>query len=180
MIGLPAAALSDSGRLLAANTLFEKLIPLTFQDRRDRLTLQNPASDRLFAEALTRARLEPVVASIPVPAREEALPLVIHLIPIKGRAHDVFNSVQWLCVGVPIAPNEVPGAEVLQALFDLTPAEAKVARAVAEAKTVDTLAAALGLSRETVRSQLKSVFAKTGVTRQAELAAMLGGVRIHK
>ena len=180
VIGLPAAALSERGRVLAANALFEKLIPLTFQDRSERLAIQTPGADRLFAEALARARFQPAVSSIPVPAREGTVPIVVHLVPVKGQAHDIFNRVHWLCIGVPVQPNEVPGAEVLQGLFDLTPAEAKVARAVAQAKTIETLAATLGLSRETIRSQLKSVFAKTGVTRQAELAAMLSGVRIHK
>jgi DNA-binding CsgD family transcriptional regulator len=64
---------------------------------------------------------------------------------------------------------------VLQGLFDLSPAEAKVARAIAAAKPIDALSQSLKLSKETIRSQLKAVFAKTGVTRQAELVALLSG-----
>jgi DNA-binding CsgD family transcriptional regulator len=37
------------------------------------------------------------------------------------------------------------------------------------------MAASYGLSRETVRTQLKSVMAKTGTSRQAELALLLSG-----
>jgi DNA-binding CsgD family transcriptional regulator len=60
-------------------------------------------------------------------------------------------------------------------LFNLTPAEARVARAVAARDTIDSVAAALNLSRETVRSQLKAALAKIGVVRQIDLAVMLAG-----
>jgi DNA-binding CsgD family transcriptional regulator len=65
--------------------------------------------------------------------------------------------------------------EVLQGLFDLTPAEARVARGIGEANTIDMLAETLGVSREVLRSQLKAVLAKTGVARQAELVSLLAG-----
>jgi DNA-binding CsgD family transcriptional regulator len=58
-------------------------------------------------------------------------------------------------------------------LFDLTPAEARVAAAIAEGSDLKTLAARLSLSVETVRVQLKSVFRKTGTRRQNELAARI-------
>ena len=37
-----------------------------------------------------------------------------------------------------------------------------------------------GLSPETLRSQLKSVFAKTGIQRQSDLVALLGGVAVPR
>ncbi|HAR59442.1 MAG TPA: hypothetical protein DCS18_04475, partial [Alcanivorax sp.] len=58
-------------------------------------------------------------------------------------------------------------------LFDLTPAEARVARAIAEGGDLKTLAAGLSLSVDTLRGQLKSVFRKTGTRRQNELAARI-------
>ena len=53
--------------------------------------------------------------------------------------------------------------------------EARVARAIIVGQTVESFSSSLGVSRETVRAQLKSVFAKTGVQRQAELVALLVG-----
>jgi DNA-binding CsgD family transcriptional regulator len=64
---------------------------------------------------------------------------------------------------------------VLQGLFDLTPAEARVARAFGEAQTMEVFAKTVGVSLETVRSQLKSVLAKTGLSRQQELVHLLAG-----
>ena len=49
---------------------------------------------------------------------------------------------------------------------------------IGERQTVDAIAEGLGISRETVRTQLKAVLAKTGATRQADLAALLAGSRI--
>ena len=48
-----------------------------------------------------------------------------------------------------------------------------VVAAKAPAQTVDEIVAATGSSRETVRSQMKRVFAKTGVNRQADLVRLV-------
>lgn len=56
----------------------------------------------------------------------------------------------------------------------LTEAEAKLAYFLVEGGTLAGYALITNLSRNTVRSYLKSVFSKTGATRQAELVRMLG------
>jgi DNA-binding CsgD family transcriptional regulator len=57
-------------------------------------------------------------------------------------------------------------------------AEARVARGIAERQTVEAIADSFGISRETVRAQLRAVRAKTGLARQADLAALLTGLRL--
>jgi DNA-binding CsgD family transcriptional regulator len=57
--------------------------------------------------------------------------------------------------------------------YGLTPAETKLAVLVAEGIDLETAATRLAVSVQTIRSQLKSVFAKTNVNRQAELVALL-------
>jgi DNA-binding CsgD family transcriptional regulator len=59
--------------------------------------------------------------------------------------------------------------------FRLTPAEARIALGIAEGATLAAIAEARGVSVSTARTQLKSVFAKTNVHRQAELVALLAG-----
>jgi DNA-binding CsgD family transcriptional regulator len=78
-----------------------------------------------------------------------------------------------------VAAAPVPPAQLLEALFDLTPAEARVARAIGEAQPPEDVAGALGVSVETVRKQLRAVFAKTGTSRQAELVRLLAGLGRH-
>lgn len=56
----------------------------------------------------------------------------------------------------------------------LTEAEAKLAYFLVEGGTLAGYALITNLSRNTVRSYLKSIFSKTGATRQAELVRMLG------
>ena len=68
----------------------------------------------------------------------------------------------------------------MKGLFDLTPAEARVACGIGEAKSIEALAAQLGVSRETVRVQLKAVLGKTGLNRQAELASLLSGLALPR
>ena len=66
-----------------------------------------------------------------------------------------------------IDPREV------QMLFSLTPAEANIAVALADGLTLSEYAELKGISIGTTRIQLKSVFAKMGINRQAELVRKL-------
>lgn len=177
-IGLPGAVLFHGGRLLAANHLFEQLMPTLFQDRRERLMLADPSADALLAVALREDLLmsgRTVVSSIPVAATERHSPLILHLLPVCGAAHDVFTRATSLLVVTPVDRALVPNAHVLQGLFDLTPAEARVARGIGTAQSIDTIALSLGVSNETVRTQLKAVLSKTGLSRQQELISLLAG-----
>jgi DNA-binding CsgD family transcriptional regulator len=180
LIGLPAAVLAGSMRMLAANPKLEAMMPHIVLDRRDRVALADGKADALLAEALARLAYTDdagCVRSIPISASENGPPAIVHLVPIRRAAHEVFSNASAILVFTPIVPAEVPTADVLQGLFDLTPAEARVARSVAELQTIEAIAAALGVSRETVRTQLKAVLAKTGTRRQGDLAALLAGSR---
>ncbi len=84
------------------------------------------------------------------------------LLPQEGRALVYFH--------LPEHEGAVDEEQVAD-LFDLTPAEARVACAVAEGGDLKALAEQQGVSVETVRSHLKSIFRKTGTRRQNELAA---------
>jgi pimeloyl-ACP methyl ester carboxylesterase/DNA-binding CsgD family transcriptional regulator/PAS domain-containing protein len=57
--------------------------------------------------------------------------------------------------------------------YALTPAEARLTQQLAQGLTLDAYAVEQGISSSTARTQLKAVFAKTGVSRQAELIATL-------
>src|SRR4051812_5272764 len=176
-LGLPAAVLRGSGRVLAANAMFDVLVPALFQDRSQRVAMTDRAADPLLAEALgslSQANSRSV-KSIPVAAAAGQVPMVLHVIPVRGSARDVFTQASALLVVTPVDRAAVPTAEVLQGLFDLTPAEARVARGIGQAETIDTLADATGVNRETVRSQLKAVLSKTGLSRQQELVSLLAG-----
>ena len=64
-------------------------------------------------------------------------------------------------------------AVTMRELFRLTPTEARIAHALAHGKSIAEIASAHRASRETVRKQLKTVFAKTGTNRQAQCVSVL-------
>jgi DNA-binding CsgD family transcriptional regulator len=64
-------------------------------------------------------------------------------------------------------------ADVVRRLFGLSEAEAELAVALCSGRTLDEAATARGTSIHTIRSQLKSIFAKTGTKRQADLVSLL-------
>jgi DNA-binding CsgD family transcriptional regulator len=66
-----------------------------------------------------------------------------------------------------------PREQVFRGLFGLTPAEMRLSRLVAEGKGLREAANQLGVTYETARSQLKSIFGKTGTRRQGELVRLL-------
>ena len=78
----------------------------------------------------------------------------------------------------------VPPVPVLQELFGLTPAEAKLASLLAAGLRIDAAAEQLGISVHTARAQLKQVCTKTGTHRQAALMRIVltspAGLRIEK
>ena len=181
-VGLPAAVLRRGGRLYAANSQFEKLIPDLARDRRDRLALADARADGVLGSALAqfaaRGSTTVSVQSIPIPASDLHVAMILHVVPVRGSAHDVFSEMESLVVVTPVDRRAVPTAEVLRGLFDLTPAEARVAQGIGGGQGVDEIAARLGISRETVRVQLKAVLSKTGLNRQAQLSALLAGATI--
>lgn len=177
LLGLPAAVLGKGYRLLSTNALFDALIPSVFRDQRHRVTLVNVAADALLSDALARdaERVAGAVQSIPLAASEDRQAMVLHLVPIRGAARDVFTSAKTIILATPVVSGSPPSQQLLEGLFDLTPAEARVARAICAGETVEQIASGLGITRNTVRIHLRRVFAKTGTHRQAELVRLVAG-----
>ncbi|WP_342150847.1 helix-turn-helix transcriptional regulator [Methylorubrum sp. SB2] len=181
LLGLPAAVLGTGGRLLAANAGLTALMPHTLSDQPSRLAVVDPAADRLLREAMGGARGgdRPLpVRSIPIPAQDERPPVILHLVPVRGAAHDVFARARAVLIATPVVARDVPSADVVQGLFDLTPAESRLAALIAAGDAPVPAAAKLGITPSTARSVLKRVFQKTGVSRQAELVGLLTGTAL--
>jgi DNA-binding CsgD family transcriptional regulator len=63
--------------------------------------------------------------------------------------------------------------EAIRRWYGLTLTEARLATALAEGASVEEAAAAMGVTRNTVRTHLKRIFAKTGTNRQGALVRLL-------
>lgn len=176
-VGLPAAVVTQTGVALAANDEFVGLSSQISIGARDVVSLKNSGAQQL----LERTLLSPPTVvgagrSIPLKAVEDTPPVVFHILPVRRSARDVFSQAAWLLVATPLGAQNAPSTAILSGLFDLTPAEARVARGLIEGLTVAELAAAHGLAESTVRNQLRAVFEKTGATRQSDFVLMCGGI----
>jgi DNA-binding CsgD family transcriptional regulator len=181
VIGLPAGVVAHNNRLIAANALLSDMIPSVILDGRDRVRLANPKADAMMCDACARLSKDKGVGtalSIPIPGSEERKALVVHIVPVRRAAHDIFSGALCLLVVTPLARKDAPPASLIQGLFDLTSAEAKVARGLAAGETAQEIALRLGNSLGTIRTHIKSIFLKTGITKQADLVALLAGVSL--
>jgi len=174
LLGLPAIALSGSGRALAMNPLAEALDGRIVTRGFDRIALDHASADELLAQALGDVRAG-TSRSIPLPATQGRPALIAHLLPISGAAQDIFASARSLLLVTDVTAPEAPTQELLAGLFDLTPAEARVARALASGLPLDQVVTEFGVSVQTIRNQLAGVFHKTGTNRQVELLRLIAG-----
>ena len=176
-VGLAAAALTEAGRLLYANALFEAEARVWSIGAGNRLHLEDRAARPLLDAALSAARAEGsarTVRSIPLGGPEA--PAVLHILPVRRDARDLFGAGASLVVLTRPAPGrKVPGA-LLSALFDLTPAEAAVAARLAAGADAAAIARSTGRAEVTVRNQIKRVMEKTGCHRQSALIALLAAL----
>ena len=111
------------------------------------------------------------VLRLPCATGEPLAALVVPL-PASSRLAGATGAVVALFLRDPAA-EPLPSGRRLERLYGLTPAEARLAERLAAGETPDEAAEGLGVARETVRSQLKAVFAKTGARRQGELLRRL-------
>ncbi|MDF2982602.1 MAG: helix-turn-helix transcriptional regulator [Devosia sp.] len=179
MVGIPAAVLGPRGAAIATNSLLEALTPSVVQSRPTRLGLTNPRADEMLTTALEAAEAglhTGPVRSIPVPAADGSAAMVAHILPIRASAREVFTGAAAVLLMTPVTLRELPDAAVIQGLFDLTPAEARIARALGGGMTIGQIASSTGASAATVRNQVQAVFGKTGMHRQADLVGLLQGL----
>lgn len=176
-LGLPAAALSADGRVMAANAGVEQLDllrPAAFGG----LSLASEAAQALFQQALSemRASRGAEVRSIPVRAEDGRAAQVLHLLPVCGAAHDVFGRSALLLIVTEFgAAAPSPDLPLLAGLFDLTPKEAQLASALASGKSLQDAALQCGIQYSTARTHLEHIFRKTGVRQQTQLVLLLQG-----
>lgn len=178
-IGEPAIALGRYGVVLGTNLAAEKLFDdeLYLKDRR-LFVKDRDGSRRLaqLADHLTMARdTDPFVARPFIIRRTSRLPLIVCAIPVHGAARTPFLGARALLIFRSTGPQLGIEPALLSEVFGLTPAEARVAALVADGTRPEDIARYTNTSRATVKNQLKMVFQKASVHRQAELAALLAG-----
>lgn len=105
--------------------------------------------------------------------RADRLPITVLVSPLRA-ARDGHGLPMPAAVVLARDP-EWPNASrvALQSMFGLTAAEAGIARDLAKGQSANDISAAIGITLNTTRTHIKSIFAKTGTNRQPELVALL-------
>jgi len=140
---------------------------------------------RLFAhDPANRPKLDAALENAHAIAKESSTLLsdtmggrwILRVIPAALMARPWMTSLASLVVLKSLDRTELPRPEDrarIASLFNLSATEARVATLIGQGKSVVETASILASSPGTVRNHLKAVFAKTGVERQSELAALL-------
>lgn len=171
-LGLSACAVSRAGTVLIGNAEFDADRMLWTTRGGNRIALSDRRADELLYDALGLIATGRGVRSLPLIPQEDG-PAVLHVVPIRRAAHDLFAQAVAILVLTKASTAPTQATPLLQALFDLSPAEAAVAARIAAGQTAEQIARADGKSVDTVRNQLKSVLGKTGCRRQVDLARLL-------
>jgi len=176
-MGIPALVLDETGKVLSANSLIEAMGGCVHWRAYDRVSLKDNVADHLLRNAIAIASESGSgVRSFPVRDAHANAVMVAHVIPIRLSARDIFLRCAIVLVMTPVTPPQAPPVELVQSLFDLTPAEARVARSLAAGKTVENIACDGSVSLNTVRTHVRGILEKTGCNRQAEVVALLTGI----
>lgn len=139
---------------------------------------ENRELQRMIRQALTghAADMGPSVVeamSVTRPSGRAKLGIVVRAIPLGEWTGAKQRPAAAVFLRDPESSGMQPSQEVVRRLFGLTRMEAALALLLAEGLTLDEAAEKLNVRRNTARTHLRSIFCKTGVTRQTMLVRML-------
>ncbi len=184
-LGLPALVLDESGVVIETNGQMDALSGHVQSRANNRIVLTDARANALLQAALPAMNpaaaanaANNAVKSFALRDLDDNAAMVAHLLPIRRSAHDTFARSYALLVITPVTARRLPPVELLRSLFDLTPSEARVARSLATGDSLDDIATHGGVSRNTVRTQLRQVMEKIGCTRQGEVVALLSNLAL--
>jgi DNA-binding CsgD family transcriptional regulator len=179
---LAILVVAGDGRLIYANSAAEDVLQdgSALQVSHKRLASPNASiSNRLVTliqDASTAAGNGGSSAggAIAIP-RDHRLPLTLLIVPFHPAriGTEVQSPPAAAVIFVRDPETPTPAKLALQELFGLTPAEATIAAALAEGKSVEEIASAAGIGLSTVRTQIKRTFVKTSTNRQAQLVTVI-------
>jgi DNA-binding CsgD family transcriptional regulator len=112
------------------------------------------------------------VMSVMRPSGRRPFPLMVGPLLAAHPDSSIDDAKALLFIADPEG-GHISTSEVLETLYQLTPAEAELVRLIAEGRSLEEVAAERGVTMNTVRSQLKQVFSKTETSRQGELVHLV-------
>jgi DNA-binding CsgD family transcriptional regulator/PAS domain-containing protein len=173
--GTAAVLVNRHGKIFEANQAAEQLLSRDVRIKKGKLVQDAAGPFADLERALSRllnvrdSVLHPPVA-LP---RKGRGPLLAYPARPPNAAINALADCQAIIVLVDPEARKSPPESTLRAVYGLSEAEARLSVQLSSGEPLERAAERLGISKETSRTQLKSVFAKLGVHRQAELIAVL-------
>jgi DNA-binding CsgD family transcriptional regulator len=175
-----ALAIDARGIAIDLNHPAAQLLGKDFNLRAGRPVAGDPMSDRRLQQFIAAAMAAERSATLPgepaVIVRNETPWLVADAMPVTSFGNDFFSGARFILVLTDMTVLSVPDETRLRMIFSLSAAEGKLAKTLAAGHGIEAAANSLSISRETARTQLSAIFAKTNTKRQAELSALLARV----
>jgi DNA-binding CsgD family transcriptional regulator len=178
-IAMPTLLLDEVGAIVHSNRSAAALLRAheSIWQVEGRLMSSSPTATRQLHVQISnavRAHREGAAAStsIVVVERPGRLPLTMMALPLRNGHDQLVRSGALMFVFDPeTAP--VVTADLVRRLFDLSAVEAALAVALCGGQSPEEIANDRGRAMSTVRSQIRSLFAKTGTNRQVDLIGLL-------
>ena len=135
---------------------------------------ENEELQRLLAHALPPYGVQGAGGSMKITRRKAPMPFVLEIHPVREMGTD-YRARRFGALVLVVDPAARPRVDpdLAAAVLGLTPAESRVAVALATGQTVAGIADAQGCAESTVRAHLKRVYRKQGIRKQTELVRRL-------
>ncbi|MEP2761993.1 MAG: helix-turn-helix transcriptional regulator [Hyphomicrobiales bacterium] len=109
---------------------------------------------------------------VTIPRLSHATPYSLIVVPMVASKVKLGKKSVAVFIFDPDA-RKTTAIDLFVASYGLTPSEAELAHALASGDKLETIASNRGVTRNTVKSQLHSIFSKTSTSRQSELVSLL-------
>jgi len=177
--------INAAGRIVSLNPQATAILAAAdgLSVRNDKLVVSEPADAERLQHALRMATtMGPRQGQwFAIARRKQSTPLLVSVIPatIPAALDPLCGGPFALLILQDMTGQRVSRSAQLQVIYRLTPAETRLAEALLENDTIESYALKNDISRNTVRTHLASLFAKTGAKRQAELIRTLLASQPH-
>lgn len=181
MADVAAIFFNRFGKVTSANSIAARLLGGELQVTNGELRSRRPEETKRLRE-----RMRAVISESSLRAdggygpilitREGRRPLAMRIERLGGNLPDFFSPSVGVCL---LEDTEKRGAaepQLLRQAFGLTRTEAEVAALLGQGMRLRRIAEQKSITYETARVHLRSIFAKTGASRQADLIALTGNL----
>lgn len=177
-LSVPVILLDLNGAGIECSNEVDSLSDAIMWGANERLVLKDSDANDLFQAALSSLDKHSAVQSFAIRNDDDGPAYVAHMVPVSGSAHDIFAKGYALLVFNPVGRKTKPSVDLLRSLFDLTAAEAHVARELGSGVPVEKIAEQGGVSVNTVRTQVRKVIEKTGCSRMPEVVSLISNLTL--